>query len=189
MVSIDFGAMNAAQKSRKPSIEDRAEVIFPTASELEGIRAHAYEDGFNSGRADAALRVSEDVESLGVMIQNAAATIEQQKRSYFEAVHGALGAILKLLRHDDPVSFARKIERALSYAPSGFEPTICVSQEDHAAMIDLLGSDMGIEPSMVSALPSLARGEFLIKYPGGDIRSTLQTHIEAIEEILKDVNQ
>lgn len=183
---VSFGSMGG---ERRRKLEDRAEVIFPTAAELEGIRAHAYEDGFSSGRADAALKVSEDVDALARALEHAVKVIEAQRNDYFFAVQSVLKKSLEAVSNDDPKVLAKKIERALSYAPSGFDPVICLSQEDFDAVSELIGSDSTSGVLKLESSTSMRRGEFVIKYPGGDIRSTLRTHVEAIEEILKNIGE
>lgn len=167
-------------------VEDRVEIIFPTAGELEGIRANAFEQGFSAGKTEGLIRQAQAVEQLGTLVQAIEGKCLELQQSYLDAVSGVMDEVLAAIGDGAPVSLLAKVRHALgALCPPG-EIKVLMNPQDLQAIGDMTGLEVGRARAVFVASEEVRAGGFLMRHSAGELDCTVEAAVAAIRKALAD---
>ncbi len=170
----------------KGRIEDRVGVIFPTAGELEGIRANAFEQGFSAGKAEGLIKQSESVERLSALVMKIDEQCQELQKSHLDLFIGLLDEVLNSISGGAGVDTVGQVRRAVeALCPAG-DIKVLMNPAELDEVGDITGfsttrSNVVFEPSR-----DVRAGGFLIKHTAGELDCTVEAAVAAVRKVLSD---
>jgi flagellar biosynthesis/type III secretory pathway protein FliH len=167
-------------------IEDRVGVIFPTAGELEGIRANAFDQGFSAGKAEGLIKQAEVVERLSLLVESIDERCRAVEKSHLDLFVGLLDEVLDAISGGAALDTIGKVRRAVdALCPAGNIKVLMNPEELHEVG-DVTGfsttrSDVVFEPSS-----GVRAGGFLIRHSAGELDCTVEAAVAAVLKVLSD---
>ena len=169
-----------------PRVEDRVEIIFPTAGELEGIRANAFEQGFSAGKAEGLMRQGQVIDQMGALVQAIEGKCLELQQSYLDAVGGVMDEVLAAIGDGAPASLLAKVRHALgALCPPG-EIKVLVNPQDLQAIGEMTGLEVGRARAVFVASEEVRAGGFLMRHSAGELDCTVEAAVAAIRKALAD---